>query len=223
MTLKSIKKKKKIKCKCGSKFIVNKKYSLCERCNYLRLHGESKEKVYEQRRNSGNKERRRLLVNEQGRNNKIASIHGNPTSVSKSLEGTNRSIKKISRTNTYLCSDGRRVTKQEINRNYVKVCREIELERPKVCEGTGRTDLPLSFSHTISRSRCQQIGKTELIWDKANIEVESMQEPCSKPEAAHNTWSDAPLEDKKKLLNFERKLEYIKKHDPELWMKYQEN
>jgi len=29
-------------CKCGSKYIVNKKYNLCDSCNYLRLHRESR-------------------------------------------------------------------------------------------------------------------------------------------------------------------------------------
>lgn len=29
------------RCKCGSVYIVNKKYSLCNDCNHLRLHGET--------------------------------------------------------------------------------------------------------------------------------------------------------------------------------------
>lgn len=28
-------------CKCGSEFIVNKKYNMCNECNHIRLHGES--------------------------------------------------------------------------------------------------------------------------------------------------------------------------------------
>lgn len=32
----------KSSCKCGSRFIVNKTYNLCDNCNYKRLHGETR-------------------------------------------------------------------------------------------------------------------------------------------------------------------------------------
>jgi hypothetical protein len=37
-------------CKCGNKFIVNKKYCLCSECNYLRLHnGKTQAEIYSER------------------------------------------------------------------------------------------------------------------------------------------------------------------------------
>lgn len=178
---------------CGSSFVVNKKYKLCKRHNYERLHqGKGPRQVYSE---------------------KSKSLETNKLSSHKSK------LKSVSNTNHYQCSDGSTITKAEIHKNYKQTCNEILLEREQVCQGTGRTDLPLSFSHTISRKRCQQLGKSELIWDKANIELESFEEPCSNPTTSHNIWEVGSLEMKKKLLNFTRKLEYIKIHDSQTYVR----
>jgi hypothetical protein len=81
----------------------------------------------------------------------------------------------------------------------------------------------LSFSHTISRKRCKEIGRTELIWADRNIEIECYTPPGSFSEAAHNIWESGNLEKKKTLLNFEKKLEYIKEYDYEQYVKYKNN
>lgn len=39
------KEKSEAVCKCGSKHIVNKKYQLCDACNYVRIHGKSRYEV----------------------------------------------------------------------------------------------------------------------------------------------------------------------------------
>lgn len=175
--------------------IVNKKYGLCGNCNYKRLHdGKSKQEVYAERRKSKNGEL------PQRKNKKC-------------------NIRNISKLNSYKCSDGSKVTQSEINRRYVDTCTRIKQEREPICQGTGRTDLPLSFSHTISRKRCKEIGRTELIWADGNIEIESYTPPGSNSEAAHNIWDAGNLEKKKTLLNFDRKLEYIKENDYEQYVK----
>ena len=189
------------------RLLVNQKYKLCDECNYKRLHqGKSKQEVYQER----------------------ARAKQHISSKSPSFNKTNNatvelkkkySIKDISKTNKYPCSDGERVTQSQINSRYAAICDAIKLEREPFCQGTGRTDLPLSFSHTISRKRCKEIGKSELIWDKHNIEIESYHEPSSNPIAAHNIYESGPWEQKLTLLNIERKLLYIQTHDPEQFEK----
>ncbi len=130
-----------------------------------------------------------------------------------------KKIRPISKTNRYRCSAGELVTTQEIRDRLKVAYNSIDQAREPICQGTGRSDLPLSHSHTISQARCKALGKTELIWADGNIELESYHEPSSKPYAAHNIWADGSLEQKKTLLNFTRKLEYIKLHDPETYAK----
>lgn len=163
---------------CGSKYIVNKKYKLCERHNKERLQMQ--------------------ILQVQGKEN-------------------NKSTKrnKFKRENKFCCSNGELVTQAEINKRYKEVCSQIDLERERYCEATGRTDLPLSHSHTISQRRCKHLRKTELIWDKDNIFLESM----GTSDSGHVTWDHGNLDDKKKLFNFERKLAYIKIHDQETYQK----
>ena len=86
------------------------------------------------------------------------------------IEREFRSIQKRSsrksrtkRENKFRCSNGELVTQVEIVSRYRIVCDEIDNEREQYCEATGRTDLPLSHSHTISQRRCKNLGKTELI------------------------------------------------------------
>lgn len=194
------------KCKCGSKYIVNKKYGLCDDCNYARLHnGRSKREVYAERSVQ-------RISQRQAGTDKRSMPEGRRIQPKKK-----HSIKKVSDTTRYRCSDGTLVSQAEITANYRRAQEHIALESNGVCQGTGRTDLPLSFSHTISRARCKQLGKAELIWDIDNIEVESMGENDS----AHYIWEHGDLESKKRLLNFAKKFSYIQKHDPETYRKWE--
>ena len=51
-----------------------------------------------------------------------------------------------------------------INRELTKVYKEIANERGHYCTGCGRSDVPLSHSHIIPRSR-----RPDLVTDKNNI------------------------------------------------------
>lgn len=195
---------------CGKPYpIVNKKYCLCDGCNFKRLHGgKTKEEVYSERaaaRNAGKPI---------------------PTFVKKKLElseikGVQKAsnIKQVSSQKKFRCSDGTLVSQVEIKRKYAETCDKIKQTRPAMCQGTGRYDVPLSFSHTISQADCKALGKTELIWDERNIEVEGFEAPTSNPTMAHNIWEVGTMEAKIMLLNFERKVEVIKEHDPEGYRK----
>lgn len=213
-------------CDCGKKrIIVNKHFYLCETKNKIRL---QVQKVQVSRSSGGG------VIEEGGRigtrQPKFKSIQrvrkdkrdsDNRFGVNRNTNiiGFKRSNGKIKRTGskpTYRCSNGERVTQVEIDKRYEQVRREIENERERFCEATGRTDLPLSNSHTISQRRCKNLGKTELIWDKDNIFLESM----GASDSGHYIYEHAPLAEKKKLINFEKKLEYIKKHDHELYQKF---
>ncbi len=92
-----------------------------------------------------------------------------------------------------------------------KTYEEIDSEREPVCEGCGRGDKPLSHSHTISRYRCKQIGKPELIYDKRDIEMMCFGTSAS----CHEIWEGAPMRDKMKLNNFDKMMLLIEEEDPE--------
>lgn len=92
-----------------------------------------------------------------------------------------------------------------------KTYEQIDSEREPVCTGCDRGDKPLSHSHTISRNRCKQIGKPELIYDKANIEIECFGSSTS----CHDIWEYESITKRMQLNNFEGKMRYIEQHDPE--------
>ena len=190
---------------CGNKYVVNKKYRLCNGCNFKRTHkGRSKHEVYTERS---------LL--------RISQRQINQNKEKGERSRWNKSKNKINLINakiTHHCSDGSLVTQSEIKYNLIETYIQIDSERESVCEGCNRS-LPLSHSHTISQARCKQLGKTELIWDKENIFLECFDVPCSYSTYCHNIWSNGDLEKKKRLLNFGKKLEYIKIHDPETYQK----
>jgi hypothetical protein len=83
------------------------------------------------------------------------------------------------------------------------------------CDGCGRYDRPLSISHTISRARCEQIGQPELYYDKDNFEMMCYYDSG----ACHETWESATLVAKKKLLNFDKMMLKVERHDPEAYNK----
>lgn len=199
-------------CDCGQKrLIVNKKHYLCDEKNYIRLNGRSKQEASKANRSAAEKNRRTLASNDKRTKSKNAT----------NIQDFKRrySIKNISSAKKFRCSDGTMVSQSEIKRRYTDTIDAIKLERNPVCQGTGTTDYPLSFSHTISQKRCKEIGKTELIWHPGNIEIEGYHEPSSNPVAAHNIWEVGTLDQKKSLLNWDRKIQFIKLHDPEQYTK----
>lgn len=187
--------------------IVNKKHYLCDECNFKRTHnGKSKKEVYSDRAS-----KRAIANNFSKANTKSDNDSVKPNKKTK--------ISSVSSTQRYRCSDGQLVSQREININLKLVKELISQVRVPMCQGSGRWDVPLSNSHTISVARCKELGKTELIWDEENIELEGWEAPTSNPTMAHNIWENGTIKQKVQLLNFERKLQYIAKHDPEQFIK----
>lgn len=199
--------------------IVNKRYGLCDNCNYLRLNGKTKQEVYKERQSRNKAIRQRDNRSFQEKYGRGVRNDGSANNTSRN-SGVNRSskgatVKKISSQNKYRCSDGSYVTQSQINQRYANCIEKIKEEREPICQGSGVRDFPLSFSHTISRKRCKEIGKSDLVYDPDNIEVEGYHEPTSNPIAAHNIWETGTWHQKVKLLNWNRKISYILYNDPE--------
>jgi hypothetical protein len=198
---------------CHEEPIVNKHFKLGRKCNELRLNGgKTKAQVYQERYGSLRGTTRRVVA---PRSDWSAKVPG----VDRVEPKKRKAIAKVSKTARYHCSDGTLVSQAEINENLKIVYGFMDLDYRGYCSGCTRTNQPMSHSHTISQARCKLLGKTELIWDVRNIEFECFEGPCSKPTACHNKWEVGSLEVKKTLINFTRKLEYIKLHDQETYRK----
>lgn len=98
-----------------------------------------------------------------------------------------------------------------LDRQLRKVYHDIDISREPICTGCGRGDKPLSHSHTIGQGRCKQIGKWELIVDPGNIELECF----GTSKSCHEIWEHEGIKARMELKNFNKKMDYIEKHDPE--------
>lgn len=109
--------------------------------------------------------------------------------------------------NSYLCSDGTRVTQLQINARYSKAIREKHQGNGHpTCECCHK--VPANDNdHTISQKRCKEIGKTELIWDHRNF-VSS----CRK---CHNQWESYKSGDYILHKNVVERLGFMMDKDPE--------
>lgn len=96
-----------------------------------------------------------------------------------------------------------------IKRKLRETLEQIDNEREQICQGCGRSDKPLSHSHTISQKRCKEIGKPELIWDKANIEIECF----GNENYCHEKWERGTSREKRLMKNYIKKLEYLMRYD----------
>ncbi len=100
---------------------------------------------------------------------------------------------------------------------YRDLCKEIDQEaiddNKYYCWGCGSGSRPLSHSHTIAKSQ-----RKDLELDKDNLELECLDWGGVK--GCHNIWETGTLEEQKKLLNFDRKIEYIKRTDSMIFNKY---
>jgi len=106
-----------------------------------------------------------------------------------------------------------------IDGKYSDVVAELKQEREAFCETCGHTHKPLSVSHTISRKRCKEIGRIDLITDKENLVIECFEAPTSNPTACHNIW-EVQLLKKYQDINpdmLKKRLQFVKENDQQLF------
>ena len=119
--------------------------------------------------------------------------------------------KKYSHKNSYLCSNGDRVTESQIQSLLSLSYKEKHFGEPTpVCEGCGHGKAD-DNSHIISKKRLKQLGKTELIWDQKSY--------CSYCRECHSTWESWKSSEYRKLHNIDYALDFLKSHDPEMYIK----
>ena len=101
-----------------------------------------------------------------------------------------------------------------INRELKKVYKEIAETRGHYCTGCGRSDVPLSHSHYIARSR-----RKDLETDPRNITYHCLS--IGERKGCHNLW-EGGLSEKQRLLDYPKAMEYILEEDPELFFLWTE-
>lgn len=105
---------------------------------------------------------------------------------------------------TYKCSDGTRVTQDQIDRRRTKLY--ANMPTMKRCAAYPHL-MANDHDHTISQARCKTLGKTELIWDPDNVEFSSR--------IAHKEWESYRGKDFEDHQNVVRRMLFVRKHDPE--------
>ena len=96
-----------------------------------------------------------------------------------------------------------------INRELKRVYKEMELTRGHYCTGCGRSDVALSHSHYIARSR-----RKDLETDPNNITYHCLS--MGERKGCHQLW-EGGIADKQRLLDYTRAMEYILEKDTELY------
>ena len=102
----------------------------------------------------------------------------------------------------------------QINKKLHKVYKQMEETRGRYCTGCGRSDVPLSHSHYIARSR-----RKDLETDIENITYHCLTMVDYKGDSrkgCHELW-EGGIADKQKLLDYPRAMEYILEKDTELY------
>ena len=94
-----------------------------------------------------------------------------------------------------------------VNKELKKVYQEIAEERGHYCTGCGRSDVPLSHSHIIPRSR-----RSDLVTDKRNITYHCLDSNGRK--GCHTIWEGVKRDT---LLDYPKNIEYILEVDVEYY------
>lgn len=118
-------------------------------------------------------------------------------------------------TNTYLCSNGTRVTQEEINKKRGEAYRIKYQDNSCPIDEGFREQRAKCTAHIISQSRCKQIGKTELIWDIDNMFAATFESNAAIENPKGDAW--------KKLKNINYCLAFIELHDKELFAKFEQS
>ena len=105
----------------------------------------------------------------------------------------------------------RKVSKKQskINKELKKVYSEIAETRGHYCTGCGRSDVPLSHSHYIPRSR-----RKDLETNRNNITYHCLSMGGRK--GCHDLW-EGGVSDKQKLMDYHQAMEFILEQDTEYY------
>ena len=96
---------------------------------------------------------------------------------------------------------------RKVAKELKKVYNQIDDERGHYCTGCGRSDVPLSYSHLIPRSRRQ-----DLVTDIYNITYHCL--TMNGRKGCHDIWES---NDKNTLLDYHKNIEYILSVDTEYY------
>lgn len=113
--------------------------------------------------------------------------------------------------NTYLCSDGTRVTQAQIDHNRSVAYKLKYPVQESTCHGCWMRKANGS-AHSIPQARCKQLNKTELIWHPDNFWPACLICNLAAENPKGERW--------KKLLVKDEMLKFIELHDQELFMKF---
>jgi len=171
-------------CKCGSEYIVNKKYNLCENCNHIRLHNETQFEA-QIRKTNFNISLRKAEQKMKDNINKERSI---VTPKKKRVDHSK--------------SDATRLKRQEVLKKDQFTYMLLWLSRPHECENCGS---PLPEDFLDDEKNINAIWQYSHILSKGS-HIEFRYEPrnfnrlCFK---CHELWEFAPIEEKKKMKIYE--------------------
>lgn len=113
--------------------------------------------------------------------------------------------------NTYLCSNGMRITQSTIDRNLSKAYRDKHEGQPRAMCEAYPGEVANDNDHTISQKRCKELGKTELIWNPNNF--------VSSSRKAHKEWENWKSGAWIDHNNAAERMAFMKKEDPEGYQK----
>jgi hypothetical protein len=119
--------------------------------------------------------------------------------------------------NTYTTSTGERIKESVLDRkiknakNFLKAQLIQDGVPRSYCAGCGHNvyDYPIDWSHIISIADCKNYGMADLAYTPENIERE-----CRR---CHNIWENGPQEGREKQKNYQRKIDFVKKHSEEIF------
>lgn len=166
------------------------------RTNYCSTHNRLMRKAEETAAKQANQLANKLLQQKAAKSKPKAKISKNPKDWN----------------NTFLCSDGTKVTQAEINVFRAEAYAQRYPVQSATCHGCWKRKAQGS-AHVIAQARCKILGKTELIWDQRNFFPSCLQCNAAIESPNGKNW--------KALLNITECLEFIKQEDPELFTKFE--
>ncbi len=112
-------------------------------------------------------------------------------------------------------SYGNTWTQKEIDKKRSEAYRIKYQDNPNPIDEGFREKRAQCTAHIIPQARCKQLGKTELIWDIDNMFAATFESNAAIENPKGQAW--------KKLHNKQYCLNFMQKHDPELYAKFMVN